>query len=45
MGVLVVAGLVLFTINLVKTMRSKVAPSSRPLPAPRPAFVSRLPVR
>jgi hypothetical protein len=44
MGVLVVAGLVLFTVNLVKTMRSKVVPSAAPA-APRSAFVSRLPVR
>ncbi|MGH9443169.1 MAG: hypothetical protein ACRD16_12945, partial [Thermoanaerobaculia bacterium] len=46
MGVLVVAALVLFMVNLVKTMRSKVAPSV-PAAAPpkRPAFASSLPVR
>jgi hypothetical protein len=44
MGVLVVAGLVLFTVNLVKTMRSSVVPAAAPV-VPRAAFVSRLPVR
>jgi hypothetical protein len=47
MGVLVVAGLVLFTVNLVKTMRAKpLSRSTLPVAAPAPrAFVSSLPVR
>jgi hypothetical protein len=45
MGVLVVAGLVLFTVNLVKTMRSSVVPSAGAPVVARAAFVSRLPVR
>jgi uncharacterized protein involved in response to NO len=49
MGVLVVAALVLFTVNLVQTMRSKVAPSVGLRPAApatgKARFVSSLPVR
>ncbi len=46
MGVLVVAALVLFAVNLVKTMRSKGAPAAPPAASsPRPAFASSLPVR
>ena len=46
MGVLVVAALVLFAVNLVKTMRSTAPPAPAPARAPQPPpFVSRLPVR
>jgi uncharacterized protein involved in response to NO len=47
MGVFVVAALVLFALNLVQTMRSKIAPPAPvAIAAPkRPVFVSSLPVR
>jgi FtsH-binding integral membrane protein len=45
MGVLVVAALVLFTVNLVQTMRAKPPKLSASSDAAPPRFVSRLPVR
>jgi len=49
MGVLVVLALVLFAVNLIKTMRALIAPSAAlgsPAPSAKPpAFVSSLPVR
>ena len=48
MGVLVVVALVLFAVNLVKTMRAPIAPSrasGRPPEGPKAPFISSLPVR